>query len=157
MSVTPEAMWGNARVLSIQNSAAASVPIAGIRDVTITPAYEHTELYTMDSSFRESVKRYEHNVNVEITYAKFSLDLAQEWLGGEGATATASQDDSDPTLFQIDDVVTSADGGFERTVAVDDVVFPEFPAIDASYGEFEEYNLTGSGRQISDLSDTSGA
>lgn len=157
MSASPEAMFSNAKVLSVTNSAATSVPLAGIREVTITPAYEHTELYTIDSTFREDVKRYEHDVNVEITYANFSLDLAQEWLGGEGQTATASQDSSDPTLFQIEDVHTSSDGGFERTVAVDDVVFPEFPVIDASYGEFEEYGLTGSGKQISDLSDTSGA
>ena len=83
MSADPEAMWSNARTLSVQNSTDETVPIAGIRDVTITPAYEHTELYTMDSSFRESVKRYEHNVNVDITYAKFSMELAQEWLGGD--------------------------------------------------------------------------
>jgi len=156
MSASPEAMWSNAKVLSVTNESDTDVPIAGIREVTITPAYEHTELYTIDSTFREDVKRYEHNVNVEITYANFSLDLAQEWLGGDGSTATASQDTADPTLFQIEDVHTSADGGFERTVAVDDVVFPEFPAVDASYGEFEEYGLTGSGRKIGNLADTSG-
>jgi len=156
MSVTPEAMWSNARVLSVQNSADTSVPIAGIREVTITPADEIQELYTMDSNFRENVKRYEHNVNVEITYAKFSLDLVQEWLGGEGSTATASQDSSDPTLFAIEDVSQSADGGFERTTAVTDVVIPEFPVIDGSYGEFEEYGITGTGRTV-EVTDTSGA
>lgn len=156
MSTNPEAMWANSRVLSVQNSSDTSVPIAGIREVTITPAYETTELYTMDSTLRDTVKQYEHNVNVEITYAKFSMDLAQEWLGGEGSTATASQDTSDPTLFMIEDVAPSADGGFERTAAVDNVVFPEFPVIDGSYGEFEEYGLTGSGRQLSQVEDTSG-
>ena len=156
MSADPEAIWSNARTLSVQNSADEPVPIAGVRDVTITPAYEHTELYTMDSSFRESVKRFEHNVNVDITYAKFSMELAQEWLGGEGATATGSQDDSDPTLFAIEDVTPSDSGGFERTVAVADVVFPEFPIVDASYGEFEEWDLSGSGREITQLEDTSG-
>lgn len=155
MSASPEAMWSNAKVLTVKNSSDTSVPIAGIREVTITPAYEHTELYTIDSTFREDVKRYEHNVNVEITYANFSLDLVQEWLGGEGSTATASQDTADPTLFQIEDVHTSADGGFERTVSVTDVVIPEFPVVDASYGEFEEYGLTGSGKKIDQLEDTS--
>jgi hypothetical protein len=149
-------MWSNARVLSVQNSADTSVPIAGIREVTITPADEIQELYTMDSNFRENVKRYEHNVNVEITYAKFSLDLVQEWLGGEGSTATASQDSSDPTLFAIEDVSQSADGSFERTTAVTDVVIPEFPVIDGSYGEFEEYGITGTGRTV-EVTDTSGA
>lgn len=157
MAASPEAIWANARTLSVQNTAGTSVPIAGIREVTITPAYETTELYTMDSTFRESVKQYEHNVNVEITYAKFSLEMAQEWLGGEGSTATASQDTSDPTLFDIEDVSPSADGGFERTTSVTDVVFPEFPVIDGSYGEYEEWGLTGSGKQIDSLADTSGA
>jgi len=111
----------------------------------------------MDSSFRDTVKRYEHNVNVEITYAKFSVEAAQEWLGGEGATATASQDDSDPALFSIEDVTPSADGTFERTAVVENVVFPEFPVVEGSYGEYEEWDLSGSGRQLSDFSDTSGA
>lgn len=157
MSASPSAMWSNAKVLSITNAADTDIPIAGIRDVTITPAYEHTELYTIDSTFREDVKRYEHNVNVEITYANFSLDLVQEWLGGEGSTATASQDTDDPALFQIEDVHTSADGGFERTASVTDVVIPELPVIEGSYGEFEEYSLSGSGKKLDDLSDTSGA
>lgn len=152
---TPEPVWSNARTLSIQNESDTNVPIAGIREVTITPAYETTELYTMDSTFREDVKQYEHNVNVEITYAKFSLDLVQEWLGGEGATATASQDTSDPTLFAIEDVTSTADGTIERTTAVNDVIIPEFPVIDGSYGEFEEYGITGSGRDVS-VTDTSG-
>jgi hypothetical protein len=103
------------------------------------------------------VKRYEHDVNVEITYAKFSLEFAQEWLGGEGSTATASQDSSDPMKFNLVNVTPSADGGFERTTEVADVVFPELPLDMISYGEFEEYSITGSGRQVSDLSDTSGA
>lgn len=152
----PEAVWSNARTLSIQNEAEANVPIAGIREVTVTPAYETTELYTMDSVFREDVKQYEHNVNVDITYAKFSLELVQEWLGGEGATATASQDTSDPTLFAVEDVTQTADGSVERTVAVNDVIIPEFPVIEGTYGEFEEYGITGTGRDVS-VEDTSGA
>lgn len=158
MSATPEAMWSNSGVITFTNPADDSeILVAGVREVSITPAYEHTELYTFDSTFRESVKRYEHNVNVEITYANFSVEFAQEWLGGEGATATASQDSADPMKFDIERVTPSADGGFERTTAVADVVFPEFPFEDATYGEYEEYSLTGSGREITTLDDTSGA
>lgn len=153
MSVTPETVWSNARVLTVTNTAADDIPIAGIREVSIMPAYEHTELYTMDSNHRENAKRYEHNVNVEITYALFSLDMVHEWLGGEGSTATASQDTSDPTLFDIEDVST-ADGQIERTSAVEDMIIPEFPVVDGSYGEFEEYGITGSGKTVS-VTDTS--
>jgi len=95
-------------------------------------------------------------VNVELTYAFFSLEAAQEWLGGEGATATASQDDPDPMLFDIENVHPSEAGGFERTTAIADVVFPEFPLDQLNYGEFEEYSLTGSGRKVDNLADTSG-
>ena len=158
MSASPEAVWSNSGALTWEDPADDSeILFAGVREVTITPAYEHTELYTIDSSFRDAVKRYEHNVNVEITYAKFSLEFAQEWLGGDGATATASQDDSDPMKFNLENVTPSADGGFERTTQVTDVVIPELPLDSATYGEFEEYSLTGSGRTVGDLSDTSGA
>ena len=152
-----DAIWSGAGVLTVNNSSGTAVNIAGIQDVTITPAYEHEELYTLDSTFRETVKRYEHNVNVEITYAKFDASAVQEWLGGEGSTATASQDTNDPALFNIEDVATSADGTYERTVVADKVVFPEFPIKSASYGEYEEWDLTGSGREISQIEDTSTA
>jgi len=152
-----DAIWSGAGVLTVNNSNGTAVNIAGIQDATITPAYEHEELYTLDSVLRETVKRYEHNVNVEITYAKFDPQAAQEWLGGEGSTATASQDTNDPALFNIEDVATSADGTYERTVVADKVVFPEFPIKSASYGEYEEWDLTGSGREISQIEDTSTA
>jgi hypothetical protein len=158
MSANPEAIWSNSAALTVEDPADDSeILFAGVREYSVTPAYEHTNLYTIDSTFREAVKRYEHDVNVEITYAKFSLEFAQEWLGGEGSTATASQDSSDPMKFNLVNVTPSADGGFERTTEVADVVFPELPLDMISYGEFEEYSITGSGRQVSDLSDTSGA
>ena len=158
MSATPEQMWSGEAALTFQDPADDSeILFAGVREATITPAYEHSELYTLDSTFRESVKRYEHNVNVEITYAKFSVEFAQEWLGGPGSTATASQDSSNPMKFNLENVMQSADGTFERTTAVADIVFPELPLDSLSYGEFEEYSLTGSGREISNLADTSGA
>jgi len=158
MAASPEAIWSNSGVLTIEDPADDSeILFAGVREVSLTAAYEHTNLYTFDSTFRDAVKRYEHDVNVEITYAKFSLEFAQEWLGGPGATATASQDDSDPMKFNLERVSPSSDGGFERTTVVEDVVFPELPLDQANYGEFEEYSLTGSGRQVSQLEDTSGA
>lgn len=158
MSVSPEAMWSGSAVITFEDPADDSeILVAGIREYNVTPGYEHTDLYTLDSVNREAVKRYEHDVSVEVTYAKFSIEFAQEWLGGEGATATASQDDSDPMKFNIENVHPSEDGGFERTVQVTDVVFPEFPLDQVSYGEFEEYSLSGSGRTVGNLADTSGA
>ena len=158
MSANPEAIWSNSGALTFNDpSDDSEILFAGVREVSIVPTYEHQELYTFDSTFRETVKRYEHNVNVEITYAKLSIEFAQEWLGGEGATATASQDSADPMKFDLERVTPSADGGFERTTAVEDVVFPELPLDDASYGEYEEFNLTGSGKSVTSFEDSSGA
>jgi len=158
MSASPEAVWSNSAVITFTDpSDDSDVAVGGIREYSVTPAYEHTKLYTIDDINRETVKRYEHDVAVEITYAKFSINFAQEWLGGDGATATSSQNNSDPVRFSIESVTPSEDGGFERTTDVADVVFPEFPLDQVSYGEFEEYSLTGSGRKIDKLEDTSGA
>jgi hypothetical protein len=155
---SPEAMFSNEAAITITDPADDSeILFGGIRDYNVTAAYEHAELYTIDSAFRDTVKRFEHNVNVEITYAYFTLEFAQEWLGGEGATATASQDDNDPMFFNIENVHESEDGTFQRTTDVTNIVFPELPLDQISYGEYEEYSLTGSGRKIGNLEDTSGA
>ena len=130
-----------------------TVAIAGLRGITLTPANETTELYTADSTFRETVKQYEHNVNVEIDYAFFDISAAQQWLGGQGTTsATASTDTSDPMRFTVIRADPSADGDVTKDVEVENVVFPEFPLVDGSQDEFEEYGLSGSGRSITDLS-----
>lgn len=154
-----EAYWINDGALTVTNAADDSdVAIAGLRGITITPAYETNELYTADSTFRDTVKQYNHNVNVEIDYAFFSIDAAKQWLGGQGTTtATSSSDTSDPMLFNIERVDPSVDDTFERTVSVINVVFPEFPVIDGSMDEFEEYGLSGSGEKVDNFADTSGA
>jgi hypothetical protein len=152
-----EAIFSNVGVLSVENSTGTEVPIAGIRDVEIIPGYETTELYTIDSTFRDAVKQYEHSVEVNITYANFDIEAAQQWLGGEGTTATASTDTEDPTLFTVQFVSESADGTFERTAAATKVVFPQFPLVQATQDEFEEFDLSGSGRIVETLTDTSGA
>ncbi len=156
---TPDPIFFNDGVLTVDTQGAAAVGdddlIAGIRGITITPGYETNELYTADSAFRETVKQYEHSVAVEIDTVDFDVTMAQEWLGGDGSTATASTDTSDPQLFKIELVSPNADGSLERTVAVEKIVFPEMPIVDGSQDEFEEYNLSGTGRSVTQLEDTS--
>jgi len=118
MSANPEPMWSNSGVLTFTRSDDTEILAAGFRDVTITAQDEHTELYTFESRFRDTVKRYEHNVNVELTFVKFSMEFAQEWLGGEGSKDTSSQENADPMLFNVNSVSPSESGGFERTVDV---------------------------------------
>jgi len=97
-------------------------------------------------------------VEVEIGYSKFPLELAKAWLaGGNGATATSSQDTSDVATFNVKAVSTSADGSVERTIEITDVHFPEIESLNGSQGEYEEFSLTGTGRTVGELDDTSGA
>lgn len=154
-----DAWWFSDGSLTVQNEADdTDTPIAGLRGVTITPSWETTELYTADSTFRDIVKQYEHNVNVEIDYVFFDIETASQWLGGQGSTsATSSTDTSDPMLFNVERVDDSADGSLQKTVEVENVVFPEFPLIDGSQDEFEEYGLSGSGRTVANLAETSGS
>jgi hypothetical protein len=156
MSATPEGMFSNEGVITFEDPVDDSeILFAGARGIDITAVDEIQNLYTMDSRFRESVKRGEHVVNVDVTYAKLSIEFVQEWLGGPGATATASQDDSDPMLYNIEDVTASEDGGFERTTMVEDVVFPELPLVSRSRDEFEEYDISGTGRVVGNFTDSS--
>ncbi len=130
----------------------------GLQGLTITPSFEHQELFTADSTFREDVKRHSHEVSVEIDHSKWPLELAQAWLAGdETATATASQDTSDVALFSVTAVSTSTDGTVERTVEVTDIHFSEIIFVDGSQGEYEEYTLSGTGKTVGQLEDTSGA
>jgi len=157
--MSADAVWFNSGALTVETDSGTAIAIAGVTDITIVPAYEIEELYTADSTLREYAKQYEHNVSVELTVQKWDVTAAQEWLGGEGASATASQDTADPEKFTVEVVTPSADGGttFERTAAVGEVVFSDWPMVDGSYGEYESYDLSGSGKELTNLADTSGA
>ncbi len=130
----------------------------GLRGITITAKAEHEEFDTADSTLFEAVKRHTQRVSVEIDYAKFPLDMAQAWLaGGDGGSATATQDTSDVAQFNLTAVATSVDGTVERTIEVTDIHFPEFELLNGSENEYEEYTLSGTGRTVGQLEDTSGA
>jgi len=157
--MTDESYFFNDGALTVTNEASdTTLTIAGLKGVTITPGFELNEYYTADSTLRHVVKQYEHGVAVEIDYAFFNIEAAQQWLGGEGdTTATATTDTSDPMKFGVERVDPSAKGGYERTTEVEKVVFPEFPVVDGSQDEMEEYGLSGTGRSVTNLADTSGA
>ncbi len=151
---TADPVFFNTGVLTVDTQGASAVGdddyLAGLKGITVTATYEIKKLYTTDSTFRETAKQYEHNVNVEIDTVHFNSEFVEEWLGGDGSSATESTDTSDPQLFKIE-VVSQTEDGLDRTVAVENIVFPEMPIIDGSQDEFEEFNLTGSGRKVTDL------
>jgi len=157
--MTDESYWFNDGALTVTNEADdTDLAIAGLKGVSIIPSFEMTQYYTADSTLWHVAKQYEHGVAVEIDYAFFNIDAAQQWLGGEGNTsATATTDTSDPMKFGIERVDPSSKGTYERTTEVETVVFPEFPIVDGSQDEMEEYGLSGTGRSVTNLADTSGA
>ncbi len=127
----------------------------GLRGITVTATAEHERFDTADSTLFEFVKRHTQRVDVEINYAKFPLDMAQTWLAGGGGTATATQDNSDVAQFNMKVVATSADKTVERTLEVTDIDFPEFEFLNGSENEYEEYTLSGTGKTVGNLADTS--
>jgi len=151
-----ESFWFNDGALTVTNNdGGTDFSIAGLKGITITPSFEMTQYYTADSTLWHVAKQYEHSVAVEIDYAFFNLEIAQQWLAGEGTTtATATADTSDPMKFNVEVVGDSSKGTWNRTVAADRVIFPELPVIDGSQDEMEEYGLSGTGREVSNLADT---
>lgn len=153
-----EAYFFDDGVLTVEtDEGSEDVTVAGISEITIDPEWEIAEKYTADSGFREAVKQYEHTVAVDVGYMDFNMDAAQQWLGGDGPSATSSTDTSDPQLYTVKVVSTSVGGAIERECEVEKVVFPNFPLVDGSAGEFEEYSLSGSGRSVTSLEDISSA
>lgn len=152
-----ESYWFNDGTLTVTNNADDSdITLAGLKGISIVPSFEMTQYYTADSTLYHVAKQYEHDVAVEIDYAFFSFDATQQWLAGEGTgSATATADTSDPMKFNVEVVTPSSKGTDERTAAVDRVTFPEWPLVDGSHQEMEEFGLSGTGRDVSNLAETS--
>jgi hypothetical protein len=146
------AFWFDEGTITVEDDSGTDLAIAGFQGLTVEAGFETLEqLYTADSVFVESQKQAQHSVSVEIEYSKWAEEAAQYWLGG-GSAETESTDTSDPALFGILAVSTSADGQVTRTVEVENVTFENFPLVDGSQGEFEVYTLTGTGERVTDLS-----
>jgi hypothetical protein len=147
------AYWFDEGTITIDDpDGVETLTVAGFQGLTVEAAYENLmQLYTADSVFIESQKQANHLINVTIDFSKWDSTTAEYWLGG-GSTASASTDTSDPALFNITAVSTAADGSVQRTIEVENVTFDTFPMIDGTQGEYEQYNLTGIGEKITNLS-----
>lgn len=130
-----------------------STPVAGIQDVTIVPSVSIDELYTGDSIKIEAKKQKEFSVNVQIGYSKWDPTVAKQWLGGGGGTSSSSMTDtSDPQKYQISGDFASAGGGTTLSVSVVGITFEEMPIVDAARGEYVQWDLDGSGEDLTNLS-----
>jgi hypothetical protein len=147
-----EAYFLDQATLDMETEQADNIPIAGIQDITLVPSVSIERLYTGDSIKIDSQKQHEFEVQVDIGFSKWDLSLAEEWLGGDGATGTAMADTNDPQKYTVSGDFTSVGGGTTYQWEVTGVTFEEMPIIDASRGEFVQWDLSGIGEDLTDLS-----
>lgn len=150
------AFFGDSMALMLEeDDGSMEVPVAGLQGVSIMLSADHVELFTADSIERETVKKRELSIPVEIEYAKWDKSFAQWWMAGGGSSsATSVTDTSDVTTFSINTAdLTSADGSVTLNVAVDNIYFEELPIWEASEGEFVSQSISGTGKTISDFSE----
>lgn len=129
-----------------------ATPVAGIQNVEIVPSVSIEQLYTSDSIKIEAQKQHEASVSVSIGYSKWDPEVAKQWLdGGGGNTANSLTDTSDPQKFKIDSDFTS-NAGTTLNITVTGITFEEMPLVSASRGEYIQWDLEGTGEDITDLS-----
>jgi hypothetical protein len=154
--VSSEAYWFDDATLTLETDEATptSIPIAGLQDVTIVPSVSIEQLYTGDSIKIDAQKQHEFQVDVSIGFSKWDPTFAEQWLGGGGGTSANSMTDtSDPQKFQVNTFdPVSVGGGTTINIQVDGVVFPEMPLFDSSRGEYNQWDLEGTGEDIVDYS-----
>ena len=153
MWIMPDAYFADEATLSIETASGTSVDIAGLQDLTVVPSVSVEQLYTGDSIKIEEQKQHEFEVQVDIGFSLWDLSLAEEWLGGEGSTATSMTDTNDPQKYLVSGEFTSADGSLTYQWEVSGVTFEEMPILDFSRGEFIQWDLSGTGEDLTDLSE----
>jgi hypothetical protein len=148
-----DAYFADEATLSLETESATSVPIAGLQDLTVIPSVAIEQLYTGDSIKIDAQKQHEFEVQVEIGFSKWDLTLAEEWLGGSGATSTSMSDQNDPQKYTASGDFTSVDGALTYQWEVTGITFEEMPILDFSRGEFIQWDLSGTGEDLTDLSE----
>lgn len=140
--------------LQTEDQTQTSTPIAGIQNVELVPNVTIDQLRTADKIKIEEQKQHEALVNVNIGYSKWSNEVLEQWLGGAGSSATSWTDTSDPQKYEIDANFVSVGGDYELDVTVTGITFEEMPMIAASRGEFVQWDLEGTGEDISNYTFT---
>lgn len=153
----PDSYWFDDAVLTAFETDAAtptSIPVAGLQEVAITPSVSIEQLYTGDSIKIEEQKQHEFSVGVTIGFSKWDPAFAEQWLGGAGSTSTTTMTDtSDPQKFAINTFdPVSVGGGTTITIGVEGITFEEMPLFDGSRGEYIQWDLEGTGEDITDYS-----
>jgi len=151
-----EAYWVDDASLTFETaeSTPTSIPVAGLQGVEIIPSVSIEQLYTGDTIKIEAQKQHEFSVDVNITYSVWDPIFAEQWLGGGGGTESNSMTDtSDPQKFSINTFdPVSVGGGTTINIQVDGITFEEMPLFAGDRGEYVEWDLSGTGEDITDYS-----
>lgn len=151
-----EAYWFDDATLTFETdeTTPTNIPIAGLNEVEIIPSVSIEQLYTGDSIKIEEQKQHEFSVDVTIGFMKWDPSFAEQWLGGGGGTSANSMTDtSDPQKFSINTFdPVSVGGGTTINIQVDGITFEEMPLFSGSRGEFIQWDVSGTGTDITDYS-----
>lgn len=129
-----------------------STPVAGIQNVEIVANFSIEKLYTADSTKIDAQKQHEAAINVNIGYSKWDSVVVEQWLGGGGGTtANSLTDTSDPQKYQLSGTFDSVDDTTTIDVTVTGITFESMPIFSASRGEYVQWDLEGTGEDISDF------
>jgi hypothetical protein len=149
-----DAFFSDDATLTLKTSGGTDIPIAGIQDIEVVPSVSIERLYTGDSIKIDSQQQHEFEVAVDIGFSKWDLDLAKEWLGGDGTSATTLTDTTDPQKYKITSEFTEVNDGSTYKLEVTGITFEEMPIIAVSRGEFIQWDLSGTGEDVNTLDDT---
>lgn len=138
------------QTLQLSTPSGSETFVAGIQNTVITPQFEYTDLYTADSILREATRRSNAEVNVEIGWSLFNVELIKNNIGEPGTSGTTIADSSDVPLFELEFEVESEGG--DRTlgpVTVENLRFDDDPPLfDGSQGEWVEWSGTMIGENV---------
>jgi len=146
-----DAFFSDDATLDLETSGDTTVPIAGIQDIEVVPSVSIERLYTGDSIKIDSQQQHEFEVAVDIGFSKWDLDLAKEWLGGDGTATTTLTDTTDPQKYKITSEFTEVNDGSTYKIEVTGITFEEMPIIAVSRGEFIQWDLSGIGEDVNTL------
>ena len=141
-------------VLETDEETPTEIPVAGLQEVAITPSVSIEQLYTGDSIKIDSQKQHEFEVGVTIGFSKWDSTFAEQWLAGAGgSSANSMTDTSDPQKFALNTFdPVSVGGDTTINIQVTGVTFEEMPLFDSSRGEYNQWDLEGTGEDIEDYS-----
>jgi hypothetical protein len=126
-----------------------ATPVAGIQEVTLVTEMSMEQLYTADSIKIADQMQHEAAINVEIGFSFWDGEVAAQWLDGSGGnTATSLTDTSKPQKYEISGTFQSRDTSQEISATVTGITFESMPLFEASRGEFVQWDLSGTGEDV---------